>query len=194
MKKIIFEHAFKCQLSQNSWFLLYFWPWKLFKVKIRQTLWGMPSLYKAASESMFIWDLWFLKLNKREQTVREKGNVRKQHSHDPQALHQWYASLSHFRILIINLVLSFSFFSHLFISFSIPFLHQCCRYRAVLMPLAVLINCDSGPRNKSLHLNIEQPTVQYLLYLVLMSLSTVHLYSFLICFFFFFFNLLLLLI
>lgn len=41
------------------------------------------------------------------------------------------------------------------------------------MPLVVLINCDSGPKKQALHLNIEQPTVRYSLYLILMSLSKV---------------------
>lgn len=41
------------------------------------------------------------------------------------------------------------------------------------MPLVVLINCNSRPRNKPFYSNIEQPTVQYSLCLVLMSLSKV---------------------
>lgn len=67
------------------------------------------------------------------------------------------------------------------IFFFFPFcLHKNWRCRTVLMPLAVLINCDSGPRNKPLHLNIERPAVQYL---VLMSLSLKSLH---LCFLFYF--------
>lgn len=77
-------------------------------------------------------------------------------------------------------------FSSLFLFFFF-FLHKHCRCRAELMPLAVLINCDSGLRNTSLHLNIEQATVRYSLYLVLMSLSKVSLplqFPYLVFFFF----------
>lgn len=77
------------------------------------------------------------------------------------------------------------FFLFLFHFFSFPFLHKYCRCRAALMSLAVLINCDSGPRNKHLHLNSEQHTVHYSACLLLMSLYKVPSFLQFLTFFFF---------
>lgn len=98
----------------------------------------------------------------------------------------------HLRILFLSLVLSYSLVVFHLFGFSFLFFTKYCRRRPMLMPLVALINCDSGPRNKPLHLNTEQPTVRYSLYLVLMSLSKASLYSFLICFTSFFLSPLLL--
>lgn len=75
------------------------------------------------------------------------------------------------------LICSFLFHLYLFSSFW----HKNCTCSAELMLLAVIINCDSGPRNKPLHLKIKQPSVQHLVLLVLMSLPPAPTSSFLLC-------------
>lgn len=85
-------------------------------------IWGgekTNSLNPVVTVESCLWEYVYMRFVIAKTQTKIKKNAGKQHNHDPQLRHQWYASLSNFRILFMSLVLSFAF--SLFHLSSFPF-------------------------------------------------------------------------